>query len=228
TGLGFTTYNDDAPPPTGLFAPPSIDLSNSDLEEFQYPKIKGYGPKDSKSVCVDTSNDIKKAPDAPIIGDWVSDNDEDKNFAPTAVLTKSGIVPISTARQSSLRVAAPVNVARPINTVASKPLVNVAKPRQNALQTSHSLNRRPFYQQTAVKNRNLNNNVNTAKENSINTSKGNNVTSDIGNQGLMLLSPQHAGFGDLKLKSMIMSLKTVDHTFINDLTMLIQKEDSSQ
>nr|GEW30970.1 copia protein [Tanacetum cinerariifolium] len=132
----------------------------------------GYGPKDSKSVCVDTSNDIKKAHDAPIIEDWVSDNDEDEpeemvlksknvqhkpeqanqprkvsqnprnnktkwnemstkklgvgfqNFAPTAVLTKSGIVPISTARQSSSRAAAPVNVARPINTIASKPLGN--------------------------------------------------------------------------------------------------------
>nr|GEW69002.1 hypothetical protein [Tanacetum cinerariifolium] len=29
----------------------------------------------------------------------------------------------------------------------------------------------------------------------------------------MLLSPQHAGFGDLKLKYKIMSLKIVDHTF---------------
>ncbi|GJT79941.1 putative ribonuclease H-like domain-containing protein, partial [Tanacetum coccineum] len=28
-GLGFDSYNDVAPPPTGLFAPPSIDLSNS-------------------------------------------------------------------------------------------------------------------------------------------------------------------------------------------------------
>nr|GFB02512.1 ribonuclease H-like domain-containing protein [Tanacetum cinerariifolium] len=86
------------------------------------------------------------------------------NFAPTAVLTKSEIVPISTARQSSSRVAAPVSAARPINTAASKPLVNVAKPRQNALQKSHSLSRRPFYQQTALQNRILNNNVNTAKE----------------------------------------------------------------
>nr|GEY41176.1 hypothetical protein [Tanacetum cinerariifolium] len=69
TGLGFTSYNVVVPPPTGLFAPPTIDLSNSGLEEFQHPKSKGYGPKDSKIVRVDTSNDIKKAPDAPIIKD---------------------------------------------------------------------------------------------------------------------------------------------------------------
>nr|GFB07527.1 hypothetical protein [Tanacetum cinerariifolium] len=65
TSLGFTSYNVVAPLPTGLFAPLTIDLSNSSLEEFQHPEFKGYGPKDSKSVCVDTSNDIKKAPNAP-------------------------------------------------------------------------------------------------------------------------------------------------------------------
>nr|GEY06848.1 ribonuclease H-like domain-containing protein [Tanacetum cinerariifolium] len=60
-----------------LFAPPTIDLSNSGLEEFQHPEFIGYRPKDSKSVCVDTSNEIKKASDAPIIKDWVSDSNED-------------------------------------------------------------------------------------------------------------------------------------------------------
>nr|GFA50780.1 hypothetical protein [Tanacetum cinerariifolium] len=106
------------------------------------------------------------------------------NFDPTAVLTKSGVVPFSTARHSSLRAAAPVSAAKPLNTAASKPLVNVVKPKQNALQTSHSLSRRPFYQETALKNRNLNNNVNTAKENSVNTAKGNKVISAIGKQGI--------------------------------------------
>nr|GEU30886.1 hypothetical protein [Tanacetum cinerariifolium] len=48
-----------------------------------------------------------------------------RNFSPTAVLTKSGIVPISTARQSSSRAATPISAARPINTAASKPIVNV-------------------------------------------------------------------------------------------------------
>nr|GEV28510.1 hypothetical protein [Tanacetum cinerariifolium] len=47
-----------------------------------------------------------------------------RNFAPTTVLTKSDIVPISTARQISSRAATPVNAAKPINIDASKPLVN--------------------------------------------------------------------------------------------------------
>nr|GEW25545.1 ribonuclease H-like domain-containing protein [Tanacetum cinerariifolium] len=123
-------------------------MAFSDSEEFQHLESKGYGPKASKIVCVDTSNEIKKAPYAPIIEDWVSDSDKDdsemvqkpvlknmengtgqkevrpvwnntmrinhqnlfnskRNFAPTAVLTKSEIVPISTARQSSSRATTP-------------------------------------------------------------------------------------------------------------------------
>nr|GEV05353.1 ribonuclease H-like domain-containing protein [Tanacetum cinerariifolium] len=247
----------------GLFAPPTIDLSNSSLEEFQHPEFKGYGPKDSKSGCVDTSNEIKKALDAPIIKDYVSDSDEDeseemvlksnnvqhkpeqanqprkftkkacfgcgsfshlikdcdfhdkkmvqkpmlknvengtiqrevrsvwnnairtnhqnfsnskRNFTPTGVLTKSRIVTISTARQSSSRAATPVSAVRHINTVASKLLVNVAKPKQNALQKSHSLSRISFYQHTSLKNKILNNKVNTTK--------GNKVTSAVGKQGI--------------------------------------------
>nr|GEZ40061.1 hypothetical protein [Tanacetum cinerariifolium] len=54
TGLGFTNYNAIVPQPTSLFAPLTIDLSNSGLEEFQHPEFKGCGPKDSKSVYVDT------------------------------------------------------------------------------------------------------------------------------------------------------------------------------
>nr|GEW16714.1 hypothetical protein [Tanacetum cinerariifolium] len=69
TGLRFISYNVVAPPPTGIFAPPTIDWSNSGLEEFQHPKFIGYGPKDSKSVCVATLNEIKKAPDGAIIKD---------------------------------------------------------------------------------------------------------------------------------------------------------------
>ncbi|GKF32529.1 hypothetical protein Tco_0102327, partial [Tanacetum coccineum] len=56
------------------------------------------------------------------------------NFDPTAVLTKSGLVPPSTARQSSSRVAAPVSTTRPIKTAAPKPFVNVAKSRPNVFQ----------------------------------------------------------------------------------------------
>ncbi|GJR00271.1 hypothetical protein Tco_0523255 [Tanacetum coccineum] len=225
-GVGYIAI---PPPPTGLFAPPSIDLSNSGLEEFKQPEFEGFGPKANKSVCVDATKEVEKTSDALIIEDWVFDCDEDesvvkvlksdnvqpkleqanqprnvrqnprmvqkpmlnnvqkgtsqrdvkpvwnhamrtnhqnlsntrRNLTPTTVLTKSGKVPISTARQSSSRVAVPVSAARPINTAASK----------------------SFKWEVLL-----------------------------GNKRLMLLSPQHAGFGDLKQMSLIISLKPVDHT----------------
>nr|GEW87501.1 retrovirus-related Pol polyprotein from transposon TNT 1-94 [Tanacetum cinerariifolium] len=43
----------------------------------------------------------------------------------------------------------------------------------------------------------------------------------------MLLSAQHAGFGEQQEMILIMSPKTVDHTCLKDLTMLIFKADSS-
>ncbi|GJX73219.1 hypothetical protein Tco_0311814 [Tanacetum coccineum] len=72
-------YNDVPPPPTGLFAPPTIDLSNSGLKEFQQPEFEGYGFKENKGVCENSSNEIKKTTDALIIEDWVSDCDEDES-----------------------------------------------------------------------------------------------------------------------------------------------------
>ncbi|GJR37515.1 putative reverse transcriptase domain-containing protein [Tanacetum coccineum] len=102
-----------------------------------------------------------------------------RNFAPTAVLTKSGLVPFSTARQSFSRTTAPVSAARSFNTAV--PSVNVVKPRTNAFQKSHSPLRRPFYQQTTLKNRNFNNKVNTVK--------GKRITSAVGEQGINVVKP---------------------------------------
>nr|GEX22726.1 putative ribonuclease H-like domain-containing protein [Tanacetum cinerariifolium] len=186
TGLGFTSYNAVVPPPTGLFAPPTIDLSSFDLEEFKQPEFKSYGPKanwvsncdedESEEVVVKSENvqhkpklgvgfqfskkacfvcgsfchlikdcdfhdknmiqkhvlkTVKKGYDTrEVRAVWnhamrvnhQNFSNSRRNFIPTAVLTKSGIVPISTARQSSSRVAAPVSTARPINTVTPKPI----------------------------------------------------------------------------------------------------------
>ncbi|GJT75233.1 hypothetical protein Tco_1041958 [Tanacetum coccineum] len=271
-GLGYNTV---PPPLTGLFAPPSVDLSSSGIEKFKEPEFEGYGVKVTKSASENVSKEVKKTSDAPIIEDWVSDCDEDetvvleslnvqkpkqadqprkvsqnprnnstswntpkpkklgvgfqftpkacfvcgsfnhlikdcdfhdkkmvqkpvlnnvkkvtgqrevrpvwtnamrvnhqnfsnskRNFAPKAVLTKSGLIPVS--------------AARPINTAVHKPFANVAKPRTNVFQKAHSSLRRPFYQQTVLKNRNLSNQVNTANVISVNT---------VGKQGINAVKP---------------------------------------
>ncbi|GJW39782.1 putative ribonuclease H-like domain-containing protein [Tanacetum coccineum] len=75
-GMGYDAV---PPPPIGLFAPLTIDLSSSSLKEFQQPEFEGYGVNLNKSVSENSSNEIKKTTGAPIIQDWVSDYDEDES-----------------------------------------------------------------------------------------------------------------------------------------------------
>ncbi|GJV83877.1 hypothetical protein Tco_1523775 [Tanacetum coccineum] len=56
-------------------------MSNSGLEEFQQPEFKGYGPKASKSVYVDTSNEVKKTPDTPLVEELVSEKEKQTIFS---------------------------------------------------------------------------------------------------------------------------------------------------
>ncbi|GJY59514.1 ribonuclease H-like domain-containing protein [Tanacetum coccineum] len=64
----------------GLFSPPKFDLSNSSLEEFQQPEFEGYGPKTSKSVSKDISNEVRESPDAPLVKELVSDDKLEKKI----------------------------------------------------------------------------------------------------------------------------------------------------
>ncbi|GKA03248.1 ribonuclease H-like domain-containing protein [Tanacetum coccineum] len=78
-GLGFVSYNAIPPPPTGLFSPPTIDLSNSSLEEFQQPKFEGYGPMISKSISEDISNEVMKS-SSPLVNELVSNDKLEKKL----------------------------------------------------------------------------------------------------------------------------------------------------
>ncbi|GKB41617.1 ribonuclease H-like domain-containing protein [Tanacetum coccineum] len=73
-GVGFVSYNVVPPPHTGLFSPPTIDLSNSGLEEFQQPEFEVYRPKTSKSVSENISNEVSESSDAPLIEELVLDD----------------------------------------------------------------------------------------------------------------------------------------------------------
>ncbi|GKA95189.1 hypothetical protein Tco_0817227 [Tanacetum coccineum] len=73
-GLGFVSYNAVPPPPTGLFSPLNLDLSNSGLDEFQQPEFKGYGPKTSKNVSENTSNEVRESSDALMVKKLVLDD----------------------------------------------------------------------------------------------------------------------------------------------------------
>ncbi|GJX21804.1 ribonuclease H-like domain-containing protein [Tanacetum coccineum] len=87
------------------------------------------------------------------------------NFVPRAVLMKSGLKTLNTARQNSSRAAISVNTARPINTAYPRPTVNCAKPASNVFNRAHSHDRRPFNKFTTNKDNNFNEKVNTVRGN---------------------------------------------------------------
>ncbi|GJT69499.1 ribonuclease H-like domain-containing protein [Tanacetum coccineum] len=90
-------------------------------------------------------------------------------FVPTTVLTKSGSVPVNTAKQSPSRAAISNSTAKYVNTTASRPTVNGAKPSSNVFHKSHSLVKRTIYQRPAPKNNDFKEKVNTAKVNNVTT-----------------------------------------------------------
>nr|GEX47507.1 hypothetical protein [Tanacetum cinerariifolium] len=84
-GLGYESYHVVSPPPTGLFSPPKLDLSNFGLEEFKQPEFEGYGPKTCKNVSEDIPNELKEYPDAPLVKDRVSDTKDCSVESPVVV-----------------------------------------------------------------------------------------------------------------------------------------------
>ncbi|GJV99561.1 retrovirus-related pol polyprotein from transposon TNT 1-94 [Tanacetum coccineum] len=91
-GVGFVSYNAVPPPHTRLFSPPTLDLSNSGLEEFQQPEFEGYGPKTSKSVSEVISNEVRETPDAPLVEELVSNDKLQKKMF---LLLRDSIVVLS-------------------------------------------------------------------------------------------------------------------------------------
>ncbi|GJS78987.1 ribonuclease H-like domain-containing protein, partial [Tanacetum coccineum] len=81
-------------------------------------------------------------------------------FVPKAVLTKTGIFPVNTARQNLSSQAATTSTARKVN--IARPIVNEIRPRNNFYK-SHSPIRRPFNRTTASKVNFSNQKVNTAE-----------------------------------------------------------------
>ncbi|GJT73464.1 ribonuclease H-like domain-containing protein, partial [Tanacetum coccineum] len=96
------------------------------------PEFEGYGPKTSKNISEDTSNEVRESLDAPLVKKLVSNDKLTAitikgivwNMAPRVVLMKSGLRPLNTVRH--------VNTAHPRTRVYSaRPMpkaVNTARP----------------------------------------------------------------------------------------------------
>ncbi|GJZ50952.1 hypothetical protein Tco_0605467 [Tanacetum coccineum] len=78
-----------------------------------------------------------------------------KNMVPRAVLMKSGLVSVNTARQ--------------VNAAHTKTTVNAARPMSYLSKKAHSTVKRPIHKNTTFKNSNFNQRVNTVKDKNVNT-----------------------------------------------------------
>ncbi|GJX45934.1 hypothetical protein Tco_0262610 [Tanacetum coccineum] len=115
-------------------------------------------------------------------------------FIPSAVLTRFGRVPVSSAKQSSFKAATSTGAVKQVNTATHTNRVNVSKTRTNIFHKSHSPIRRPFYKSTApntsISNEIVNTvrvkGVNTARQTTISVVKGNGVTAVKASAGCVL------------------------------------------
>ncbi|GJT23949.1 putative ribonuclease H-like domain-containing protein [Tanacetum coccineum] len=80
-----------------------------------------------------------------------------RNMVPKAVLIRSGLVSLTTAR--------------PVNTAQPKTTVNSARPMTNVFNKAHSTVRRPINNKTTTKNSNFNKRVNTVSGKNVNTAR---------------------------------------------------------
>ncbi|GJU55354.1 hypothetical protein Tco_1229068 [Tanacetum coccineum] len=85
-----------------------------------------------------------------------------KNMVLRAVIMKSSLVSINTARQNISKIAVLVNTARQVN--AARPMSYLSK-------TTHSTVKRPIHKNTTFKNSNINQRVNTVRGKKFNTSR---------------------------------------------------------
>nr|GEU34109.1 hypothetical protein [Tanacetum cinerariifolium] len=116
-GLGYESYHNVPPSPTGLFSPPKIDLSYSGLEEFQQPEFESYGPKSCKIESKNTSKNIpnelkesteaKESFDVPLVKKLVSDDKLEKK----AVILDAAKIEFVKAKQQEKMVRKPVKYA---------------------------------------------------------------------------------------------------------------------
>ncbi|GJW41710.1 putative ribonuclease H-like domain-containing protein [Tanacetum coccineum] len=102
-----------------------------------------------------------------------------KNLVPRAVLMKSGLVSINTARQNISKTAVSVNTARQVNTAHSKTIMNAARPMLYFSKIAHLTVKRPFHKNTSFKNSNIDQRVNTVSGKKINTARPKVVVNDV-------------------------------------------------
>ncbi|GJT08489.1 hypothetical protein Tco_0842951 [Tanacetum coccineum] len=156
----------------------SKENSNKSLVKEQVSQdkssfVKGYGPNTSKSVSEVEPKKVKKNDGAPIMEDWVSDDEEQDKSKPKS--KKKYVIPTTAKKEFSkpekpfkklvrymspkavfLKTGlTPVNTVRPVNTAHPKIAVHSAKSKTHFSKQAQSTAKRPFYKQTTLTRRSL-------------------------------------------------------------------------
>ncbi|GJS77358.1 putative ribonuclease H-like domain-containing protein [Tanacetum coccineum] len=150
--------------------------------ELNKRKCKGTGQRETRPVW----NNVQRV-------------NHQNQFVPTAVLTRTGRIPVNTARHNFNSQAVPTNAARKVHTV--KPIVNNVRPK-TIFHKTHSPIRRPLNRTTAPRTHFSNQKVNTAEVKAV---------SAVGGKGKLLLSPQQVVIRDPKDITGTKSPNTMDY-----------------
>ncbi|GKC67738.1 hypothetical protein Tco_1100336, partial [Tanacetum coccineum] len=173
-GLG---YNAVPPPYIGNFMPPTIEEWVSDSEEenvsqtkiekkttkpsfvkIDFVKAKQTNKTDRKTAKQGGKTCLEQCSKGESSKLCKKDSPSaKKNMVPRAVLMKSGLVSVNTARQ--------------VNAAHSKATVNATKPMSYFSKKAHSTVKRPSHKNTTFKNSNFNQRVNTVKGKNVNTAR---------------------------------------------------------
>ncbi|GKF09603.1 hypothetical protein Tco_0043827 [Tanacetum coccineum] len=121
------------PPYTRNYMPSRPDLSFVRLDDYVYKTKKMV----EKPVLNNKGRVTSQREIRPVWNNAQRVNRQNKfthphpkrKFVPTAILTKSGKVPVNAVKQSSPRAATLISTARPVNTAAPKSKVNDALPK---------------------------------------------------------------------------------------------------
>ncbi|GJZ70607.1 putative ribonuclease H-like domain-containing protein [Tanacetum coccineum] len=154
-------YHVVPPPYIGNFMPPRPDLSFAGLDDSFFKSVVSEtvtSVHESKISASKTNKESMEKPktvrfSAPIIEDWESDSDDDCVIRPSFEQNKPIKLPKSSAGY--------------VNTAATRPTMNDAKPILNVFHKSHSSFKRTFNQRIAPKNSDFKEKVNTAKDQGI-------------------------------------------------------------
>ncbi|GKC21792.1 hypothetical protein Tco_1023942 [Tanacetum coccineum] len=187
--------NDVPPPMTGNYMPSGPDIE-IDYSQFTSWFLKLTQPSESAEL---NNRMRKKSSQMEIRPIWnnVQRVNHKNQYVPTAVLTRTGKIPVNTVRTNGTntvntarynfnRQAVPTNAAIKVNTV--KPIVNNARPKGD-FRKSVAPFRKSLNKSTTLRTIFSYQKVNTAKVNAV---------SAVGGKGKLLLSPQHVVIGDQK------------------------------